>query len=57
MVLELCEDNAGLLSSVTVLYLNTDKDEHKEEELISILSKLISLYISLDFLSFLSYNF
>ena len=41
MVLELCEDNAGLLSSVTVLYLNTDKDEHKEEELISILSKYI----------------
>ncbi len=41
MVLELCEDNAGLLSSVTVLYLNTDKDEYKEEELTNILSKYI----------------
>lgn len=40
MVLELCEDNAGLLSSVTVLYLNINKDEDKEE-LISILSKYI----------------
>lgn len=41
MVLELCEDNAGLLSSVIVLYLNTDKDEYKEEELTNILSKYI----------------
>lgn len=45
MVLELCEDNAGLLSSVTVLYLNTDKDEYKEEELTNILSKYIKKLI------------
>lgn len=48
MVLELCEDNAGLLSSVTVLYLNTDKDKYKEEELISILSKYIKNIIVTD---------
>lgn len=48
MVLELCEDNAGLLSSVTVLYLNTDKDEYKEEELIAILSKYIRNIIVTD---------
>ena len=44
MVLELCEDNAGLLSSVTVLYINTDEDEYKEE-LIAILSKYIKKII------------
>lgn len=48
MVLELCEDNAGLLSSVTVLYLNIDKDKYKEEELISILSKYIKNIIVTD---------
>lgn len=41
MVLELCEDNAGLLSSVTVLFLNTDKNKNKDDELIAILSKYI----------------
>ena len=48
MVLELCEDNAGLLSSVTVLYLNIDKDKYKEEKLISILSKYIKNIIVSD---------
>ncbi len=47
MVLELCEDNAGLLSSVTVLYINTDEDEYKEE-LIAILSKYIKNIIVTD---------
>lgn len=48
MVLELCEDNAELLSSVTVLYLNIDKDKYKEEKLISILSKYIKNIIVTD---------
>lgn len=45
MVIELCEDNAGLLSSVTVLCLSNGETKNKESELIEILSKYIKNFI------------
>lgn len=42
MVFELCEDNAGLLSSVTVMFLNNDKEATaKDNELIGLVSEYI----------------
>lgn len=42
MVLELCEDNAGLLSSVTVMFLNNDKETTaKDNELIGLISEYV----------------
>ena len=45
MVIELCEDNAGLLSSVTVLCLSNGDTKNKESELIEILSNYIKNFI------------
>lgn len=46
MVQELCEDNAGLLSSVTVMFLNCDKDTaEKDNELIGLISNYVKNFI------------
>ena len=42
MVLELCEDNAGLLRSVTIMFLNYDNDgTYKDNELIALMSEYV----------------
>ncbi len=41
MALELCEENADILNSVTVMYLLYDKEQNKDSELINLLSHYI----------------
>lgn len=48
MVMELFEDNIGLLNSVTVLYFNEEVDGYKESEHIALLSKYIKNIIVVD---------